>query len=170
MITRRVMLGSALVAAAAVGPAWAALARSGLPPRTINALLIDRTIPLPRTLAALIETDRQGMPVVDLTLDAGAHSALQQTLRASGAVVGISCGATLFCVERMAWDYGHRLTARTQRSSAASGDWDGDLAAIAGGGTVSQPPAYAPSRSDGLIHVWMIERKRSARSGSAGWL
>jgi hypothetical protein len=180
MITRRVLLGSALVAASAIAPAFArvpgAISRSGPAPRTIEALLVDQTILMPRELSALIAAGRHTVPIVDLTLDAGAHNGLQQTLRESGALVGISSGATLFCVERMAWDHGHRLTARSPRSAANMASCRSDLAAMMSGARPAatsrsaQLGAYAPSRLDGLLHVWVIERKPPLPSDQAGLL
>ncbi|WP_408591004.1 hypothetical protein [Novosphingobium sp.] len=178
MITRRALLGNALVAASTIGPAGAAIA-GVLPPgvqthRTISALLIDRTVRQPRELSALIEVSRRSMPVVDLTLDAVAHNTLQQCLRDNEALVGISSGATLFCLERLAWDHGHRLTVRAEANGtdcsslrrAAAAFLSGARPAAAPG--LSPPGAYAPSRADGVVHVWIIERKSSVPSGQTG--
>ena len=55
------------------------------------------------------------MPVVEVRLDAAGQAGLMRVLDKSHGIVGISSGATLFCLERIAWDHGFRLTGRSQR-------------------------------------------------------
>jgi hypothetical protein len=87
----------------------------------------------------------------------------------SFAIVGISSGATLFCLERIGWDHGFRLTGRSRR---CAGDPGGDacredVAAFLSG---VHPPAastsllaraYQPSRADGMLHTWIMQKSAS---------
>jgi hypothetical protein len=85
-------------------------------------------------------------------------------LEKSQAIAGISSGATLFCLERIAWDHGFRLTGRSQRCTSDPGETClQDLAAFLGGThPAANPPslarAYRPSRADGLLHAWVMRK------------
>ncbi len=170
MMTRRTVLGAGLAFAAVAGTAGFgahdATARRRREPRAIDALLIDETIEMPRQLATVIETRSRTLPVVGIHLDAASHAGLMRVLNESRAIVGISSGATLFCLERLAWDHGFRLTERSQRCAGGPGDdtcWD-DVAAILGGAhpLAASPSsgvrAYRPSRGDGTVHAWAMQK------------
>lgn len=123
MMTRRTALGAGLSVAAVACIGGSLAAGSGRPEqhgRSIDALLIDESIELPRQMATFITESRRALPVLDIRLDAASQGALMQLLDNSRAVVGVSSGATLFCLERIAWDHGYRLTARRQHPSDAA--------------------------------------------------
>jgi hypothetical protein len=69
-------------------------------------------------------------------------------------------------VERIAWDQGFRLVARSAWSAGGPGiqAWPRDVAALLGGGHLAvegQSPAaraYRPSRIDGLLHAWVMHK------------
>jgi len=84
----------------------------------------------------------------------------------SHAIAGISSGAALFCLERIAWDHGFRLTGRIQRfANGLDGDtpWQ-DVAAFLrvvlplAAGSSALARDYRPSRSDGIVHAWVMEK------------
>jgi hypothetical protein len=159
-----VTLGSAF---ATPGPA----ARSRRDAPRIDALFIDETIELPRPMAAFASASRQSLPVVGLSLDAAAHAGLGRVLAASNALVGLSCGATLFCLERIAWDHGFRLVERRQQLSGNAADdtclravceYLGATASAAAGAEARLVRSYRPSRADGLLHAWLMQKRRGA--------
>jgi len=171
-ITRRTALGAGLAALSVAGSNGVSVYGHTLPgmrePYAIDAMLIDGSVAMPALLDVVIQARRQMMPVVDVQLDAAGHSALRRLLIDSRTIVGISTGATLFCLERIAWDHGFRLTARYQQSLC---DLDGDachqnVAALLNGGHGAAaspfPRAYRGSRADGALHAWTM--RKSARS------
>jgi hypothetical protein len=170
MLTRRTVVGAGLVIASvactagfgACGPTARRHRRA--PP--IDALLIDDSLEMPRQMASFIKATRQTLPVLEIQLDAAAQPGLRRVLDTSHAIVGISSGATLFCLERIAWDHGFRLTGRTQRCAGNPGDdaCRQDVAAFLSG---AHPPAaspallaraYRPSRADAMLHAWVMQK------------
>jgi hypothetical protein len=117
-------------------------------------------------MSMLIEASRRTLPVVGIQLDAASHAGLMNVLTKSQAIVGVSSGATLFCLERMAWDHGLRLTERSQRCASESGDdpcWRDLTALLSAAHPLAASPspvvrAYRPSRGDGTVHVWTMQR------------
>ena len=170
MVTRRTAIGAGLAFAtlacsAAVG-AYGPTARHRREARWIDALLIDKTIEMSRPMAAFIEANRRALRVVGIELDAPGQVGLMRVLDKSQAIVGVSSGATLFCLERIAWDHGFRLTARSERSAGDPGDdaCRQDVAAYLAGAqpvAASSSPlvrAYRPSRADGMLHAWVMQK------------
>jgi hypothetical protein len=134
--------------------------------QSIDALLIDETIDLPSHLAAFVKARHWTLPVVGIQLDAASHAGLVRLLTASHTIVGISSGATLFCLERIGWDHGFRLTGRSERRAHGPRDdaWRQDVAAYLSG---THPPAASPlavartyraSRADGILHTWVMQK------------
>ena len=185
-MTRRTVLGSGMIAASiacSVGSAASAeVIGYHAAPRPIDALLVDHGVEMPRLLATFVAARARTLPIVGIRLDAVGHAALVRVLRDSHVLAGITSGATLFCVERIAWDHGYRLTARSGRCSA---DLDGadlddaDLddgaclqeavaflnAAHPSGRSLSVPARhYRPSRQDGTLHAWTMQKSSSAPS------
>jgi hypothetical protein len=173
MVTRRTVLGAGLafasVAFTAGFGAYGPTARPRPEVRSIDVLLIDESIEMPRQMAAFIKASGRALPVVGIQLEAAAQAGLRRVLDKSHAVVGISSGATLFCLERIAWDHGFRLTGRTQRCASDPGDeaCRQDVAAYLSG---AHPPAasssllaraYRPSRADGMLHAWVMQKSAS---------
>ena len=172
MVTRRTAIGAGLAIAAvacsaAVG-AYAPATRHRRDARSIDALLIDENIELSRSMVAFIEANRRALPVVGIELDAPGQVGLMRVLDRSQAIVGVSSGATLFCLERIAWDHGFRLTARSERCAGGPGDDEclQDVAAYLAEAqplAVSSTPfarAYRPSRADGMLHAWLMQKSR----------
>lgn len=173
MTTRRIVLGAGLTFATMACTAGF----RGYDPtahrreaRSIDALLIDETIDMPSQVVAFITAGRHTLPVIGIRLDAAAHTGLMRVLDQSHAIIGISSGATLFCLERVAWDHGFRLTGRSQRCASDFGDDDRrpDVAAFLRGahGSAANPAtlarAYRPSRTDRTLHAWAMQK--SART------
>jgi len=172
MMTRRTVLGAGLALASTCTVAVVGCGASALrhrEARSIDALLIDESIEMPRQLAAFIKASRRTLPVVGIRLDAAAHSGLRHVLDTSHAIVGISLGATLFCLERIAWDHGFRLAGRSQRCASDPGEdaCRQDVAAyLSGTHPLAAIPslstrAYRPSRADGLLHAWVMQKSAS---------
>jgi hypothetical protein len=117
-------------------------------------------------MAGFIEASRRKVAVIGVRLDAAAHAGLKGVLDSSHAIVGISSGATLFCLERIAWDHGFRLTGRSGRSAAkpAIDALQRDVLAFMGGvqlpaaGPSPAARAYRPSRIDGMLHAWVMHK------------
>jgi hypothetical protein len=170
MITRRTAVGAGLaltaVACTAGFGAYGPIARRRPEARAIDALLIDESIEISRPMAAFIKASRRMLPVVGIRLDAAALAGLRRVLDQSHAIAGISSGATLFCLERIAWDHGFRLTGRSEQcASALDGDArQQDVAAFLSGAypsAASPSPfarAYRPSRADGMLHAWVMQK------------
>ena len=173
MMTRRTVLRSgaaiAAVACTAGFGAYDPSARSGRKTQSIDALFVDETIAIPSQLAAFIKSGSRTVPIIGIRLDAAAHSGLLRVLDQSHAIAGISSGAALFCMERIGWDHGFRLTGRCQR---CAGDLGGDVcrqdvAEFLDGAhrpaANAAPPAraYRPSRTDGTLHAWVMQKSPS---------
>jgi hypothetical protein len=171
MITRRTAVGAGLAFAVVAGVgASGPTAGRRRETRSIDALLIDATIEMPRPMAAFIKARMRTLPVVGIQLDAAAHAGLRRVLDESHAIVGISSGATLFCLERIAWDHGLRLTGRSQQCARDLDDvgcWQ-EVAAFLSGAhpPVASPShlarAYRPSRVDGMLHAWTMQKSACA--------
>ena len=170
MLTRRTALGAGLALASALCIAdfreLTPLVQRRRTARSFDALLFDETIPLPRTLAAFVDSHRRTLPVIAIRLDAAGQAGLRRVLSTSHAIVGITSGATLFCLERIAWDQGMRLTARSQHCTTdpsesscqqdAAAFLDGARPAAASAGL--QARTYRPSRADALMHAWVMQK------------
>jgi len=177
MLTRRTAVGVGLAFASVAcitGLGARGLAsRRPRDARSIDALLVDETIEMPRQLARFIRDNRRTAPIVGIRLDAAAQAGLVRVLNMSHAIAGISSGATLFCLERVAWDHGFRLQERREWSASdARGDaCRQDMAAFLNG---ANPPsarrssldrAYRPSRADGTLHAWVMQKSAGPRLG-----
>jgi hypothetical protein len=172
MMTRRTVLGIGMtVASSALATGFKAYAAPPtILPKPVDALLVDKNVQLPRPIAAYINARRRLLPVVAIDLDAAGYSGLMNVLTKSDAVAGISSGATLFCLERLAWDYGYRLTGRTPRCLSAIDEQScsQDIAAFltaAHSMAVRASPetrAYRPSHSDDTLHSWVMQKSASA--------
>jgi hypothetical protein len=170
MITRRTVLkaGLAFTAAACTAGFGAhdPTAQRRGEVRSIDALLFDETIEMPRQMSTFIKASRQTLPVFGIQLDAVSHAGLMRVLNESQAIVGISSGATLFCLERLAWDPGFRLTGRSQRCASDQGNdtcWRDVAAFLSEAHPLAANPsslvrAYRPSRGDGTLHVWAMQK------------
>jgi hypothetical protein len=159
-------LAFAAVASAAGIGVYGPAARRRPDARSIDALLIDESIEMPRQVAAFVNASRRTLPVVGIQLDAAAHAGLMRLLDKSQTLIGISSGATLFCLERLGWDHGFRLTGRSQQcaSDLGEGACRQDVAAFLRGAqhhAASLAPlarAYRPSRMDGTLHARVMQK------------
>jgi hypothetical protein len=145
--------------------AYGAIAPHRREARMIDALLVDQDIEPPAHIAALLKAARTHLPVVQIDLDAAGLIRLRSVLGESQTLAGVSSGATLFCLERICWDHGFRLTRRSQtHSHTPSGDaFEQDVAAFVGGihlaASSPSPKArdYRPSRADETLHAWVLQ-------------
>ena len=176
LVTRRAVIGTGAVAASlAYAGSSAASARAAdnrAAIRPIDAMLIDDGLDLPRPLADFVTARARTLPVVTIRLDAAGHSALNRVLNESHVIVGITAGATLFCVERIAWEHGYRLTARTQRGHADFNAANGRRVVAAflndahpfTASPALPAAAYRPSLNDGMLHAWAMRKDARTRS------
>lgn len=170
MITRRTAIttGAAFASTAIAGglDAHATSAIGNGHAGSVMILLVDETIVAPRRLAALVQSGGHRLPELAVRLDAAGQQDLRRMFAQADTVVGISSGATLFCLERMAWDHGFRLSGRSQQDADDIAALR-DLATFAGGTApaastvVSFARDYRPSRTDGLIHTWIMHKSAS---------
>ena len=174
-ITRRTLLGAgaaltAMGGTAAFGSNGPSAGGRGDAP-SIDALLIDETIGMPGSMTAFIEASRRSLPVIGIRLDAAGHGGLLGVLERSRVIAGISSGATLFCLERIAWDRGFRLTRRSERGAADLGEdcSPREVAAFLGGAhdpdarPLPLACAYRASRVDGTLHAWAMRQCAGSR-------
>jgi len=171
-MTRRTALGTGLALASAAGLAGLGAYGSIAPRRRavprIDALLVDHTIKMPHRVAAFLDANRGTANVFEIRLDAAGQAGLMRVLNQSQTVAGLSSGATLFCLERLAWDHGFRLTARTERN-ATDTDACQDLVAFLSGTHPAAAcrsdlvSAYRPSRADGTVHTWTMRKSSRPR-------
>jgi hypothetical protein len=76
----------------------------------------------------------------------------------------------LFCLERIAWDYGYRITRRSEHafSANAANENDATVLALANKIITNKPEAFAtaiaptnrayrPSRTDDTLHAWIMQ-------------
>jgi hypothetical protein len=170
MMTRRTAIGAGLAFASV---AWAAglgahgqAAPRHRDARSVDALLIDEGIQTPRHMVNFIKASRRAMPVIAIQLDAAGLAGMMRVLNDSHDIAGISSGATLFCLERIAWDHGFRLTARDQRFAKDLGE-DADPRDVAAFLSLAHPSTanasplarhYRPSRADGVLHAWIMQK------------
>jgi hypothetical protein len=87
-------------------------------------------------------------------------------------IAGISSGATLSCLERIAWDYGYRMTRRSEHefvaTVASSLESDATVRVLADAIIRDRPEtfaaaiapaghAYRPSMTDDTLHAWIMQ-------------
>jgi hypothetical protein len=136
--------------------------------RSIDALLVDETIEMPQQVQAFIGARRQLLPIAAIRLDTAAQAVLARHLGRGRVIAGISSGATLFCLERMAWDHGFRLAGRNQIPISALGPRasQADVAAFlafahpTGTAGLKAVRTYRPSRTDAMLHAWVMHEYR----------
>lgn len=167
MITRRTIVGAGLAFTAVASTAGFGMTARRRDAGSIDALLIDQNIEMPRPIAALLNTRRRTLPVVGIHLDAAAQAKLMRVLAESQTIAGLSSGATLFCLERMGWDHGFRLTGRSEHCTS-SPNVSGpsldtcrqELTALLSGAAhpSALARAYRPSRADGMLHLWVMQK------------
>lgn len=154
-LTRREVLtgGLAVATAAAWAPALGLSSRGqeATPPFAVPLpLLLDGTIAMPHWAVGHFQSRLSATPILHVALDADGFVALRRFLDTHTAVAGISSGATLFCLERIAWDHGFRLTHRQQQPVDGKGKIVEKIA--------SRVRDYRPSRTDGLLHHWVMRK------------
>lgn len=181
MVTRRTAIATGLAAAALTctpGPsAPGPIARGRRQAQSADALLIEENFEWPRQRAALIQAGGGPLPVLEVRLDAPGLVGLKRLLDKSHAIIGISCGATLFCVERIAWDHGFRLTDRSQHCARDPGheacrqqvaEFLSGTEALTARASSLLVRTYRPSRTDGMLHTWLIRKSVNPRADRGG--
>jgi hypothetical protein len=170
-MTRRTALGTGLTLVSLAGSVGAAAATRHLELGSADALLVDDAIALPDPVAAFVQARGRTMPVIGVQLDAGGYAGLMRVLDRSRALTGISSGAVLFCVERIAAEHGFRLTGHRQSCSSrlCKDARREDVLAFLGGTTpldtdaVPRSRAYRPSHADQMLHAWIMHKAVGSR-------
>ena len=138
------------------------------PSPPISAFLMDDEVEASARFAKVLRVKLQGVTVLPATLDSKFYSELNVLLSSHRLIGGITTGAALFCLERIAWNRGLRLVWRRNFLHEATGhstipfavltrSFSGDSQAL----TPSNPiRSYRPSRSDQLVHAWILGPKR----------
>ena len=169
MTTRREVLGAGLALASM--PVTAGL-RSAFPAAAAlpDAIVLDEALDISAPLAELLGRRKPALPLLSLRLDSFASIQLRQLFAGGWTIAGLSSGATLFCLERIAWDHGYRLSRHSERASTFNADMPALADAIMGSepdrfaATISRVShAYRPSMTDGAVHAWMMQTMETFR-------
>jgi hypothetical protein len=186
MVTRRKVLGAGLAIVSVSGaiglnsPSRRRVVKdqTGLP--ELGALMLDERLGVSKTLVAHLRNRNPGLPFLTIRLDSPALTKLKQVFERSQMVAGISCGATLFCLERIAWDHGYRIARRSEHEFnakvARTSENNATVLALADAIIANRPESstaislagrtYRPSGRDHTLHAWVMQRaaapKRSA--------
>jgi len=179
MVTRREVLGVGLAFASvsgAIGLYSATKARpvkdqTGLP--KVGAMLVDEHLGIAALLVYFFQNRKPDLPFLTLRLDSFASTELKPIFNSVQVIAGISSGATLFCLERIAWDHGYRMTRRSEHeftaTAATASANDATILALADAIVSNRPEsfaaaiapasrAYRPSMTDDTLHAWIMQR------------
>lgn len=175
MVTRREVLGAGLALTAissAIGSysVTAVEEHSGIPKAA--TLVLDESLGVSTALVDFLHNRKPDLSLLTIRLDSFASTELKPLLNSARMIAGISSGATLFCLERIAWDYGYRVTRRSEHKFKAQtvGARKNDEAflAIAHAIISNQPESFAaaiapssrgyrPSMTDDTLHAWIMQ-------------
>jgi hypothetical protein len=178
MVTRREVLGAGLAFAsvsAAIGLNSAGSVRAvkdqtGLP--VVGAMVLDGRLGISAMLADLLHNRKPDLPFLTIGLDSFTSIELKPIFNSALMIAGISSGATLFCLERIAWDYRYRITRRSEHefkaTAANATDNDATVVALADAIISNKPEtfaaaiapasrAYRPSMTDDTLHAWIMQ-------------
>lgn len=173
MATRRDVLGSGLATAAVLG--CAGISAAGVAPigrrvpsqGEVRALMVGEGIVLPDDLRVDPTAARRQIPIIPVGLAHSGYYELKRVLDRYGAVAGLSSGGSLFCIERIAWGHGMRLT-RLHSYQASAEDRARHARAVSRLLSPAEPasrvPSYRPSQTDGLVHAWIMENSGSPQA------
>jgi len=184
MVTRREVLGAGVALASissAIGlnSAYGASAvkdHTGLP--KVDTLVLDEGLGVSTTVADVLHHRTPDLSLFTLGLDAVTSIRLKHLFNSAQVIAGISSGATLFCLERIAWDYGYRITRRSEHEfSAKANALENDATVLAlADKIISNKPesfaaaiapttrAYRPSRTDDTLHAWIMQTTVTAKN------
>lgn len=178
MITRREVLGAGLAIASVAGAIglYSGAKVSAIGNRTglakVGALLLDERLGISTALVEFLHSRRPELPFLTIRLDSLTSIELKPMLSSAQMIAGISSGATLFCLERIAWDYGYRITRRSEHefvaTVASSLENDATVRVLADAIIGDRPEAFAaaiapaghayrPSMTDGTLHAWIMQ-------------
>jgi hypothetical protein len=188
MVTRREIVGAGLAVAALSGAIGlnsafgreAVKDHTGLPKAELPdvvAMMLDESLGISTALVDGLRRRKPGLPILAIRLDSFALNELKPLFKSARAIAGISSGATLFCLERIAWDHGYRITRRSEHAFGANAAVEDDAtvlvlaeAIISGGPEAFAAPiatgrhVYRPSRADNTLHAWIMQTAVTARN------
>jgi hypothetical protein len=178
MLTRREVLGAALVFATvsgAIGLNSACRVRAVKDPTAlpkVGAMVLDEDLAVSTTLVDFLRNRNPDLSFRTIGLDSFASIELKHLFNSAQMIAGISSGATLFCLERIAWDYGYRITRRSEHefNAKAANALENDATVVAlaekiisnkpesfAAGIAPTSRGYRPSRADDTLHVWIMQ-------------
>jgi hypothetical protein len=178
MVTRREVLGAGVALASISGAIGlssahivsAVTGQAGSP--KVGAMVLDESLSVSSTVIDVLHRHQHDLSLLTIGLDAPGSIELKRLFNEGQMIAGLSSGATLFCLERIAWDYGYRVTRRSEH------DFNTNVAhALANDATVlaladkiisNQPEsfaaalaltsrAYRPSMTDDTLHTWIMQ-------------
>lgn len=126
MVTTREVLGAGFALASVSG-----------------ALVLDVRLGIPATWVDLQRSRKPELPSLAISPDSFASIELKPILSGARMIAGISSGATWSCLERIAREFGYRMTRRSEHEFAA---------AIAPAGHADRP-----SMTDDILHAWIMQ-------------
>jgi len=178
MITRREVLGAGVALTAVSGVIGLNFASTASEVSDQNdlmkvrALILDEGISVSTKLVASLRTRTPNLELLTSGLDSFTSIELKRIFNSGVTIAGISSGATLFCLERIAWDYGYRITRRSEHEFNVgivdAHGMDSMILALANSIMSNKPEflaaasatsnrAYRPSRSDDTLHAWIVQ-------------
>jgi len=178
MITRREVLGVGLALTSiscAIGlnlacGVTAVKDHTGLP--KLGAMVLDESLSVSPTLIDVLHHRKHDLSLLTIGLDAFRSIELKHLFNSGQMIAGLSSGATLFCLERIAWDHGYRMTRRSEHefvaTAASSPDSDATVSVLAEAIIRDRPEsfaaaiatgghAYRPSMTDDTLHAWIMQ-------------
>jgi hypothetical protein len=136
----------------------------------VGTLVLDEGLGVSTSLVDVLHHRTPDLSFLTLGLDAVTSIELKHLFNSAQTIAGLSSGATLFCLERIAWDYGYRITRRSEHafSANAANENDATVLALANKIITNKPEAFAtaiaptnrayrPSRADDTLHAWIME-------------
>jgi hypothetical protein len=178
MVTRREVLGAGLAFASISGAIGlnstyrvSAVKDQVVLPK-VGTLVLDEGLGVSTSLVDVLHHRTPDLSFLTLGLDAVTSIELKHLFNSAQVIAGISSGATLFCLERIAWDYGYRVTRRSEHVFNANAanvlENDATVLALADKIIDNKPEsfaaaiaptnrAYRPSRSDDTLHAWIMQ-------------
>jgi hypothetical protein len=186
-VTRREVLRAGLALASISGAigldaAFAATAgkdQLGLPKP--GAIVLDEDLEMSAALVRFLQSRKPDLPLLALRLDSTTSTQLKPIFNSAPVIAGLSSGATLFCLERIAWDHGYRISRRSEHLldsvTANAADNDATVARLADAIIDDEPAlfataidpagrAYRPSMTDRTLHSWILQMTATPRKST----
>jgi hypothetical protein len=178
VVTRRKVLGAGLAITSVSGAValYSGTELSAVKDPTglakVGSLVLDERLGISTAWVDFLHDRKPELRVLTIGLDSFVAIELKPVLSSGHVIAGISSGATLFCLERIAWDHGYRVSRRSEHDFVAtvanSPDNDATLRVLADAIISGRPDsfaaeiapaghAYRPSMTDDTLHAWIMQ-------------